>query len=80
MFGTVLTVLPLVTDSVHGEPGYDFGASSSEIDWDTEEPLETEDGIELTCAKGHHWWSLGAPEPPTSITQPKLPFPEGDTS
>lgn len=79
MLGSVLTVMPLLPDSVNGEPGYEYG-TSSEIEWDTEEPLETEHGVQLTCAKGHHWWTRGAPEPPPSENKPETFIPGGNAT
>jgi hypothetical protein len=64
MLGTVLTAMPVETDSVNGEPGYEYGVSS-EIAWETEEPLESHlHEVQLTCTKRHTWWTLLEEEEP----------------
>jgi len=58
MLGHVLTAMPLETDSVNGEPAYKYGVSS-EIAWESEEPLESPlSEARLTCSNSHSWWTL----------------------
>ena len=78
VLGRVLTAMPLVPDSVNGEPGFDFG-SDPEILWDTQETVTAAgDAVRLTCPKHHHWWTAEretAPEPTPSV--PSTPI-QGD--
>ena len=78
MLGIVFTSMPLVTDSVNGKPGYEYG-HSSEIEWNTQMPLASHvDELRLTCAKGHHWWTLEATGIAQDVTKLELLFPKGD--
>lgn len=80
MLGHVLTAMPLVTDSVNDEPGYEYGVSS-EIEWESQTPVASDlDEVRLTCAKGHHWWTPESTDVPPSQPEPEPLFSEGDSS
>jgi hypothetical protein len=79
LLGHVLTAMPLVTDSVNGEPGYEYGCSS-EIEWNTETPVESDlEEVQLTCGKRHMWWTLESPDTPPTEIKPEPLFSEGDS-
>lgn len=78
MLGIVFTSMPLVTDSVNGELGYEYG-HSSDIEWNTQMPLASDiDELRLACATGHHWWTLEAAGSSPAATKLELLFPKGD--